>query len=483
MGKIRSLPKELISVISSGQIASSPRAVLKELLENALDSQPTKIKVEIGNPFNFKVVDDGCGIEYEELPLAVERFTTSKVSSLEELKNLKTYGFRGEALYAISQFSKLTIKSRTRGSRVGGELVVRGGEIVSHSPVPFSCGTSVSVEELFFNATLRKSRVPRAERAAMVRLAKIYAIARPDVEFSIDGRSFPISSLQERLHQITGRRYQRLSSERATLFFSKEERGIKQLFVNGRPVSIPEIEKLLEGESLTSYALFLEVEPRLVDFNVSPTKERVLIGDETLFKEVEELLRSEFRLPSVLVFKDSSGEIENSYAVPLRLIGSDGTFLIAHDGESYYFFDQHLVHERVNYEKLLKMLREGKIPTSRLHPPIFLPQGLEEELKNLGVKFYRDREELVVYEIPKVLSPSEVLSLKSGENSLESLATLACKRAIKAGYLPKESGQIEELFSEYLKCENRESCPHGRPIYYKISKRQILSRVGRRKRQ
>ncbi|WP_457678456.1 DNA mismatch repair endonuclease MutL [Thermovibrio sp.] len=468
------LPEEVIKEIASGQIAESPKAVLKELIENALDAQSTEIKVEIENPFNFKVVDNGIGIGYRELPLAVERFTTSKVKRLEDLRRLRTYGFRGEALYAISQFSKLTIKSKKRGERVGGIIRVEGGEVKEHRPFPYKGGTAVEVRELFFNAPVRRKATGRTEKALMVKLSKLYAMAHPEVEFVIGRERLFRSSLRERIYRITGLEFQIVKGNRFTLFFSKEEGKLREVFLNGRPVSLPELEKILEERGLRSYALFLEVEPEKVDFNLSPLKERALIEDKEVFKEVRERLKEELSLPKVFTFKDK----EVKYSKPIEIIGSDGTVIIGHDDKFYYFFDQHLIHERLNYELLLKELREGKVELSPVYPPIEVKESLKEKLVKLGVLFKEEGEKLKVLSIPKILTIEDIKRLDA--ESVDSVAQIACKRAIKARYRFKRWEEVKELFKEYLKCEEREVCPHGRPIYYKIPKERVYRQLGRK---
>lgn len=472
---IRKLPQELIRKIASGQIAESPRSVLKELIENALDSGATSIKVEIESPFSFKVVDNGEGIGYRELPLTVERFATSKIENFEDLKSLRTYGFRGEALHAISQLSYLTIKSRKLDEPVGGILRVVGGEVKEYRPFPFKGGTSVEVKELFFNTPVRRRATSKGEKGLMLKTAKVYAMCHPEVEFKISSQRFFRSSLPERLYRVTGIQLQQVSSSRTKLFFNREVRGIKQVFVNKRPVKVPEIEKILDEKRLKSYILFIEISPEAVDFNVTPTKERVLIEDRTIFREVEELLKEELSLPKVYALRDSSKVV---YEVPPEPIGSDGTVIIAHDRENYYFFDQHLIHERVNYERLLKMLKQGEIPLTEVHPPVELPLELAEEVEKLGALYYREGNRIFVYKIPEILKPEDFSFLR--ERGSESVSDVACKRALKAGYRIENWEDFKELFKEFLQCENRETCPHGRPIYYKIPKKRIYSQIGRK---
>ena len=473
---IKKLNGETVRRIASGQIASSPRAVLKEIVENAVDSNPREIRIRIESPISFSVSDDGVGIDYEELPLTVERFATSKIETFEDLRKLKTYGFRGEALHAISQVSHLTIKS-SKGGKLGGKLRVRGGRIEEYSPIPYRQGTTVEVRELFFNAPVRRRTIGRREKSSLEGLSKLYALSNPKISFRINEKWFPPSSLEERIKQVFGKEWEftKVEGSWVKAFFSRERRGVRLFFVNRRPVELPQAEKILTELGIKSFILFIEVPPEIVDPNVTPTKERVLIESYDYLREIEELLSVEVRLPKIPVVKEKR-EIE--YRSPLKLIGSDGTLLIAHDAENYYFFDLHLVHERVNYEELLKKLKKGEVRKVKLLRPLTLELELKEKLREVGVEFFEEGGKLMVSEIPEILSVEDFKSLK--ENPPEAVANLACRRAVKSGYRALNFEDIEELFNRYLLCENRELCPHGRPIYYKMKKGKIYSQLGRK---
>ena len=473
---IEKLPDEVIRRIASGQIASSPTAILKELLENSLDAKAMEISVKVENPFNFKVIDNGCGIDYRELPLAVERFATSKIKEFKDLKGLKTYGFRGEALYAISQFSKLTIRS-SKGDGTGGKIVVKGGVVEEYSPIPYRKGTSVSVEELFFNAPVRRKSVGRKERSSLFKLVKTYALANLNVTFRFNETVFPASSLKERIFQLFGRDWELsdVEGENFHLLFSREKKGLRFVFVNRRPVELPEVEKLLEEKGLKSYILFLNIPPQFIDPNVTPTKERVYIENKEYIKEIERALSYEIELPKFSVLKE---EREIKYSVQIELIGSDGTLLIGHDPEHYYFFDIHLIHERVNYEELIEKLKRREIPTVKLLKELEVPEEIALKAKELGAVVRADEKGWFITELPQILSVEDVKSLK--KKSPDSVSDIACKRAVKSGYRATEFKDLEELFERFLKCKNRETCPHGRPIYYKMKKQRIYSQVGRK---
>lgn len=153
---IRELPLEVRSKIAAGEVIERPVSVVKELVENALDAGATDIKVSVinGGLDEIMVSDNGCGMPFEELPLAVKRFTTSKIGSVEDLDSIATLGFRGEALASIADVADLTIFSCD--GETSGQLRIRGGELLLCKPVASPKGTRVIVRDLFFNLPARK---------------------------------------------------------------------------------------------------------------------------------------------------------------------------------------------------------------------------------------------------------------------------------------------------------------------------------------
>ena len=479
---ISKLPEEVIRKIASGQTASSPTAVLKELIENAIDANPKNIKIELESPFSFSVWDDGIGIPYNELSVAVQRFTTSKIRTVEDLERIKTFGFRGEALFAISQLSKLTIRSRFKDNSFGGEIVVKGGEIVSLKPVAFSKGTSVRVEELYFNAPARKSSFKKGEKLRMNKLVKDFLLAFPEITFWLNGEKFYSTTLENRIKTLFPNVFWSLvEGENFKLFFTEkaemERKQVASVFVNKRKVKVKEIENGLEELGIKNYILFVEVPPELVDVNLSPSKEVALLKDRSVIESILSSVRPKTQLPVFLKFKEESSFRYGA----LRFLGSDEKFIVAHDGDYYYFFDKHLVHERVNYEKLLKDLKSKKLKKKRLVPELKVEVS-EDALKTLeefGVGFeVLENGRAVVKEIPEILNHEDVKAIISGQNP-DSVSKIACKRAVKSGW-SVEFSSAEELFKEFLKCSEREVCPHGRRIYVKIKKAKITSQLKRK---
>ncbi|SMP04025.1 DNA mismatch repair protein MutL [Desulfurobacterium pacificum] len=376
----------------------------------------------------------------------------------------------------------MTIKSKYQKENLGGKLHVCANTILEYKPVPFSQGTKVTVEDLFFNTPVRKKSIQRKEKSNMVAIVKTLALANPNVTFQINEKTLPASSIHERIKQISGIDYfSEVRGDNFHIFFNKrnddEKRKITLTFVNKRPVEIPEIKQLMEELNIGNYILFLTVPPEEIDVNVTPLKDKVFINNKKIFETIKEQLKPNVTLPTIAFVKEEKVEYKTE---KIKLLGTDGTVIIGYDNEYYYFFDQHLIHERVNYEELIKKLKSGEISTVKLTQNLKLPydKNLADKLKNIGVEFSVKDKQLIVTGIPEILNIEDINEIISGK-SPESIASIACKKAIKSGHFPISTSQVEELFEKYLQCEEKEVCPHGRPIYTRIRRKKILKNLGR----
>jgi|HigsolmetaAR202D_1030399.scaffolds.fasta_scaffold00384_14 DNA mismatch repair protein MutL len=191
---IQVLDATVAAQIAAGEVVERPASVIKELLENALDAGARRISVEArgGGLRELKVVDDGCGIPADEVELAFERHATSKLRSADDLWNIGTLGFRGEALPSIASVSQVVCITRTRDEEVGTELRIAGGEVQYIAPRGCSVGTSFSVRNLFYNTPVRREflRSEATEMSAITSIVQQYALAYPEVRFTLllDGR-------------------------------------------------------------------------------------------------------------------------------------------------------------------------------------------------------------------------------------------------------------------------------------------------------
>ncbi|HSC00071.1 MAG TPA: DNA mismatch repair endonuclease MutL, partial [Burkholderiaceae bacterium] len=303
---IRELPGELISQIAAGEVVERPASVVRELVDNALDAAATQVVVRLrgGGVRSILVEDDGVGIGVDELPLALKRHATSKIASLEDLEQVATMGFRGEALAAIASVSELVLTSRTDGAAQAHRLHAGSGEL---TPAARARGTTIEVSELFFNTPARRKflKSDATELAHCIEALRRHALARPDVDFAVwhDGRllqQWRTAPPEQRLRDVLGDEFIRhsrvLAGEAGPLAMhgrvglpdaARPRADLQYLFVNGRHVRDRLVahavraayDDVLHGQRQPAYALFLRIAPSLVDVNVHPTKVEVRFRD------------------------------------------------------------------------------------------------------------------------------------------------------------------------------------------------------------
>jgi len=186
---IRVLPSELVDQIAAGEVIERPASVVKELVENSLDSGARRIEIDVerGGIGLIRIRDDGCGIPADELPVAVSRHATSKIASLDDLESVGTLGFRGEALPSIGSVSRLRIVSHPAAAEHGAEITVDGGTVSAVRPAAHPAGTTIEVRELFFNVPARRKfvRSDSTELGHIVRFVERLALSRFDVTFRV----------------------------------------------------------------------------------------------------------------------------------------------------------------------------------------------------------------------------------------------------------------------------------------------------------
>src|SRR6266542_4315971 len=189
MPAIQALPDHLINQIAAGEVVERPSAALKELLENALDSGATQIDVDLagGGIQRIRVADNGAGIEREELALAVARHATSKLATADDLEAIATLGFRGEALASIAAVSRLALASRASGRPHAWRIEVDGGNVSATAPAALATGTTVTVQELYYNTPARRKflRTEATEWGHCEEAFRRIALAHPDVGFTL----------------------------------------------------------------------------------------------------------------------------------------------------------------------------------------------------------------------------------------------------------------------------------------------------------
>jgi DNA mismatch repair protein MutL len=310
---IRRLPDALINRIAAGEVVERPASALKELVENAIDAGARQVSIRLGagGLDLVEVSDDGCGMTADEITLALERHATSKLPD-DNIDQVMTMGFRGEALPSIASVSRFQVESRVRGGDGWGRTVDHG-RLIAEGPAAIPPGTRVRVENLFGNIPARRKflRSARAEYAAALDTVRRLAMARPDIGFTLehDGRrTLSVQRGMQRPERVAALTSPELAENSVALDFQREgivlggiaslptyNRGVADhqfLFVNGRPVK----DRLLVGAVRGAYAemlardrhavvaLFLDLPPSEVDVNVHPAKTEVRFREPALIR-------------------------------------------------------------------------------------------------------------------------------------------------------------------------------------------------------
>ncbi|MEM8865547.1 MAG: DNA mismatch repair endonuclease MutL [Planctomycetota bacterium] len=331
MPRIRPLPSSVVNKIAAGEVIERPASVVKELLENAVDSGATRIDVAIekGGAELIRVVDNGCGIPAGELPLAVTNHATSKIESADDLFRVGTLGFRGEALASISEVSRFTLRSRPDGDTAGNELVVHGGAAQPIEPAGCPVGTTVEVRQLFFNTPVRQKflRTPQTEIGHATEAFARIALAHPGVHFTLSHNGRVVHDLpaaddwQGRIAALFGDQIAqaliavesedldddgqgvRLTGYVANPTESRANNRLQYLLLNGRAIRDRSLQHAL-GEAYRGLLLTgrypicflrLDMPPERVDVNVHPTKLEVRFADGgRLYSQLLGTLRNKF---------------------------------------------------------------------------------------------------------------------------------------------------------------------------------------------
>ena len=316
MSRIRILDESVSNAIAAGEVVENPTSMIKELIENSLDAGSKEIKLEVWNGgLDISISDSGCGMSKEDLLLSVERHATSKIFTKDDLFNIRTYGFRGEALSSIASVSKMILSSRTEDMKNGTQMNVLGGKVTNLKDIQRNVGTQIEIKDLFYNTPARKKFL-RKENTEYLNIKDIFlkeALANPNVKFilNIEGKESIKTSgngIENAILEIFGKNYLKNFSKfslgylgNANLF--KANRDSIFVFINGRSVKSKIVEeaviaayhtKLMKGKYPTAL-IFLEVKPSEIDVNVHPSKKVVKFANQNaIFDLVKEEIANFF---------------------------------------------------------------------------------------------------------------------------------------------------------------------------------------------
>ena len=597
MKSIRKLPQDVIGRIAAGEVVERPEAVVKELVENSCDAGATSVTVEIksGGLDYIRVIDNGSGIAEEDAVMAFEKNATSKLSKAEQLFSLNTLGFRGEALHSIAAVSRVTLLSRTEEAQSGIRVINTGGNIDSIEECACAKGTSITVEDLFFNVPVRRGFMKNPQRGYVADLMRLMILANPNISFrfKLDGKTVYFSSGDGKLDSAfiavygiqTYKLMKKISYNESGILIdgligvgelSRGNRSHQSFFVNSRAIRSDTISSAMEDAARQRVmigrfpicCISITTPLNFVDVNVHPNKWEVRFSDEKKLKDavyfaVEDALKEgmasaepapmfldrERAMPKAQI-KEVSVEPKTQYAPsesraikqntymsvqdpawtidakielpasiqqePIIEIKQEtlidkkediiihgsafNTYIIFEAGDELYICDQHAMHERILFERLTKQYDTGAISQMLLSPiairltikqySVFLEH--QAMLAAIGYDAEDFGEQTIrLHSVPVILGePEAERSFRdaidmletsgniSDDKAFERLLYTACRYAVKGGdELSKD--EMRAMLEEMINRDLMPTCPHGRPIILKISRKELEKRFGR----
>lgn len=319
---IKLLPDSVANQIAAGEVIQRPASVVKELMENSVDSGADKISVIIKDSGKtlVQVMDNGCGMTETDARLAFERHATSKIRDANDLFSIRTFGFRGEALPSIASVAEVDLKSRQKGNELGTELVISASKVSSQEAVSCSEGTNIAVKNLFFNIPARRKflKSDSVELRNILNEFQRVVLAHPDVEFSLfhnntEIYNLPKANLRQRIIRVFGKNMNqalvdlntdtsiiKLKGYIGKLESAKKTTQMQFFFVNGRFMKHPAFhsavmkayEQLIPSGMMPAYFIFFEVNPDTIDVNIHPAKTEIKFEEE---KAIWQIIHSSVR--------------------------------------------------------------------------------------------------------------------------------------------------------------------------------------------
>ena len=308
--KIRLLPEVVANQIAAGEVVNRPASVVKEMMENAIDAGARTVKVNFrdGGKDLIQIVDDGSGMSPIDARMAFDRHATSKITSVEDIYALNTFGFRGEALASIAAVAQVELRTRQEGDEVGTQTEINGGQFAGQTPVMCPVGAQFFVRNLFYNVPARRRFLDKSTTSAAQIKAEFQRVAlcNPHIAFELYANDAPVytlcaTSLAGRIVDVVGRHIKqnllevdadtsiaRIGGYIGRPAAAKRRNGEQYLFVNGRyfkssyltSAIMKAYEKLIPESSSPSYFLYLTIDPSRIDVNVHPQKTEVKFADE-----------------------------------------------------------------------------------------------------------------------------------------------------------------------------------------------------------
>lgn len=584
MGKIIILDENTANQIAAGEVVERPASIVKELVENSVDAGAMQIYVDIqkGGISRISISDNGEGMGRDDLSMAFERHSTSKIRRADDILHINSFGFRGEALASIASVSKVTMSSKTRDSAHGSQIRIEGGKIIDISTISCNYGTTIIVQDLFYNVPARfkflKNDTTEASHINDI-LSKL-ATANPDISFTYTNNDRIIfktpgnTDQKSAIYSVFGKDtanallkvdfstgHYKLTGYVAEPSFYKKNRDYQLVFLNKRYIRSKTFSYAIDKAFLDHQvkgrfpAVFLNitVDPSLADINVHPQKLEARFSDE---RDVYNIIYHGIKdsLDKKPVYFDNDTNLTKNMTVKEKpafkpvpqefvqaVISQDivktdissvfikepvkedkafdkskklftglikdsvykgqlfNTYLMYEKTDMLLLLDQHAAHERINYERILKMRKEGISLTQNLLEPLSIILSNNEMIaysqntdliSELGYETQEFGENTVLIRgIPSDKDQSSIkeafmdilcqLRKQNYEITDENIAMIACKSSIK-GNLKLDPAHAAALISRLEETDNPLNCPHGRTILQVIQKKELEKLFQRR---
>ncbi|MBE3579513.1 MAG: DNA mismatch repair endonuclease MutL [Caldanaerobacter subterraneus] len=420
MNKIHLLDEKTVNKIAAGEVVERPASIVKELVENSIDAGSKNITVEIlegGIPY-IKVTDDGCGMNEIDAVLAFERHATSKIKSDEDLFNITTLGFRGEALASIAAVSKVVLQTKEENETFGTRLVVEGGKILEKTRCGCQKGTSVEVKDVFFNTPARRKFLKRPSTEAMyvTEVVTRLCLSNPGISFKyvkdkkVQFITSGNGSIEDVILRLFGKEihsaliFSEFEAEDLKVkafatknFLNYSNRNMQFFYVNGRYVKNKTLSAAVD-EAFKTYVpsdrypgvfLYLEINPRFIDVNIHPSKLEVKFSDdrrifESVYRTIREALRESNLIPEVKLekhLKNEGGQIGEQVKLSLPLFEvkektDDGTIFVREEVKTEEKIDKAPKHESSSdSERNVKRLSDIRIVGTLFSTYVIVEKG------------------------------------------------------------------------------------------------------------
>lgn len=349
---IRLLPDHIANQIAAGEVVQRPASVVKELMENAIDAGATRVDLIIKDAGKtlVQVIDNGSGMNPQDARMAFERHATSKIRTTEDLFNIRTMGFRGEAMASIAAVAQVHMKTRMVGAELGTEIVIEGSDIKRTAPELTNLGTSIAVKNLFFNVPARRNFLksnPVETRHVMNEFVRV-AMAQPELGFSFEHNGHKVydlkpATLEGRIVQLFGKDldghllpineltpYVGIGGYIGTPEVARHKKGEQYFFVNRRFIKshylhhaiTQAFSSLIPSDAQPYYFIFFEIDPAHVDINIHPTKTEIKFDDErTIYALLHSIIRKGLgayhRAPLIQPADEDQGIVQLIQRTPL----------------------------------------------------------------------------------------------------------------------------------------------------------------------